>query len=440
MGCTTPPSCSEGSLVQCAIIVEECSLGCIDEATGSRCRSFDPTGTPKSTELRLTDLDDFILNDDYVFDTDTGVVQRIGADGALSPLREANASEVPEVSAGIGYRRYGDRAAFYFKSLQVDAGVPRNFIGRLPLTIIANTVNVRGRWFLPCGALGGGTLLAPGLGAGAPGQQGTISLDRVGGGGGAGHAIAGGNGLYTTVMNTQGPPGAPGVAYGGLPFEPLYGGSMGGPVTASATEAGRGGAALQLIALSEVIVGGGATTTSGISVGGCGGKTPVSRSGGAGGGSGGTLLIESPSIRLERGAILAANGGGGGASVVPEALETLAANEPAGTANPHLSANDGTLGSDGAGSDPGNTLDYVQGGRGGSANTADTASISAKETSYWRVGSNRPNAQVSGPGGGGSHGYIQLRTKDGTLTFREPSVQTSPQVAPYFDLQPLVLQ
>lgn len=442
-GCTEPATCSANELLRCGATVEQCALGCIDESGGSRCRSFDPVGTPRGSELRLDGLEPLVLDDDYVFDTDTGAVSRIGADGSRAPLREANASEGPSVSAGIGYRRYADRAVFYFRSLTVQAGVPRNFVGTRPLTIVADTVHVRGRWFLPCGRLGGGSLLSPGLGAGAAGEQGSLPAPQTGGGGGAGHATAGGTALKGTAgadaSRVEGAPGAPGPAYGGMPFEPLLGGSLGGPTSASGLEAGGGGAALQLIALREIVVGGGEATVSGVSVGGCGGHTPMEFGGGSGGGSGGTLLLEAPSIRLERNAVLAANGGGGGAAASPDGVATPTFDEPAGTADAHLAPNDGALSTEGAGRDPDNqSMAYVYGGLGGSAATPTPHDLRAKATPYWTSASDR--GRVSGPGGGGSHGFVYLFTRSGALTVQDATAATSPSAAPFFAVGSLVLE
>lgn len=440
-GCAEPATCSASSLVQCGAVVDECALGCVSEANGARCRSFDPTGALKSNELRLDGLNDLVLNDDYVFDTDTGAVQRIGADGQRTELRAANEGDAASVGAGIGYRRLSDRGVFFFRSLRVDAGVPRNVRGALPLTVVADSITIPGQWILPCGRAGGGSFEAPGLGAGGAGQAGTLPAPYVGGGGGAGHAIGGGIGLETTnkpISNKlSGAPGAAGVAYGGLPFEPLLGGSLGGLTSAEGTEAGRGGAALQLIARQNILVGGSDAVAAGISVGGCGGKTPLAYSGGGGGGSGGTLLLEAPTIRLERGALLAANGGAGGASAVPESsLDPAPENDPAGAAVSHLGPGDGALSIQAAGSPPTESLDYYFGGRGGSAATPEVGQLAAVASSYWVRGSER---RASGPGGGGSYGYIHLISKDGSA-FREPSAATSPSAAPYFALSTLVIE
>lgn len=447
--CEAPAVCTGKSLVRCGQTIEECALECVDQSGGSRCRSFDPSGPLTGTDLRVDGVADLTLNDDYVFDTDTGAVQRIGADGSRAPFRAANATEAPAVAQGIGYRRYADRAVFFFKTLGIKAGTPRNFVGALPLSVVATDIEVAGIWTLPCGRLGGGGGPVGGAGMGQAGTSVVADDPRQGGGGGAGHALNGGVG-YATIAQVPpydgppvygtGSPGTPGLAYGGPPFAPLLGGSRGGAALTVGIPAplgfGEGGAALQLIAVHAISFGptGGKV---GVSVGGCGGTQSHPSGGGGGGGSGGTLLVEAPSVRLESGAILAANGGGGGASSLPETdagAGTFDA-DPAGTGDPHLKPNDAQLSVDGAGNE---LLDDSCGPTGGKGGAANQTNLSAPTSTYLVNCGGRGRAR--GGGGGASFGYVHVWTGTGSFDVLDPGARTSPNAAPYFAVERVIAE
>ncbi|HEX4622215.1 MAG TPA: hypothetical protein VH208_11670, partial [Myxococcaceae bacterium] len=181
----------------------------------------------------------------------------------------------------------------------------------------------------PGGGVGSGPLnFAAGCGPGGDGNLGSdcnFNPESAGGGGG-GLGATGANGGNT--INTNCTPttccdkldgGPAGVACGTAPLVPLVGGSGGG---ASANSGGGGGGgALQITAMQQLTM----DQSAAINAAGGGGQGArqdrfgVYQSGGGGGGSGGAVLLESPTLSIGSGVIIAANGGGGGSGDTPGA-------------------------------------------------------------------------------------------------------------------------
>jgi hypothetical protein len=194
--------------------------------------------------------------------------------------------------------------------------------GTRPLVIVAaSTVELRGH----IAAYGdaaqpgpGGLAAASGPGKGGNGNK-TSAMD-ISGGGGAGHATAGGAG----GKKNAGVAGAAGLvanANGAMLVGGSGGGHGGGFTAATCSDptrgrGGVGGGAIQISARGKLLV----ASTGSVDVGGGGGSGGCKDNGanddfrgGGGGGAGGLVFLESvASIEVEAGAELAAAGGGGG--------------------------------------------------------------------------------------------------------------------------------
>lgn len=398
--CTAPNTCDGSSLVRCdGVALGVCALGC---ANGT-CTSFDPTGPLGAEELSPFGLNDVVLDDNLVFDTDDGSVFVADSTGGLVPLRAPNASADYAVSAGIGYRRAADRGIFFFESFEVRHGTRRNFRGALPLAVVARrSIVVSGVWTLPCGALGA---LTSGKGAGQDAA--------TGGGGGGGRATAGGNGriscypFYNGTSEAEsclpgGEGGAGGDAVPATVDWALVGGSKGGDTGANAGAGG--GAAVQLVSLGLITIGpGAADAPAGINVGGCGGLGS-----GPGGGAGGTLILETPVLNALAHAGLAANGGAG----APEG-------PPAGD----ILASDGQLSKTAWAVSPSPVGCSAQGGYGGTDSTPPGNAPGHPDASCGQS----PNFTLPGGGGGGSVGFLHVVTRNAAPVTRDPAFFVSPE-------------
>jgi hypothetical protein len=131
------------------------------------------------------------------------------------------------------------------------------------------------------------------------------------GAGGGGNGRTGGSGGTCPAPGCSRIDVAGGSGGEGLSIARLFSGSKGGDVVLAGTttalaSGGLGGGALHLIALQSITIG----TTGRVDVTGRGGTGATDLPAG-GGGAGGTVVIETPSLAISQGAIIAANGGGG---------------------------------------------------------------------------------------------------------------------------------
>jgi hypothetical protein len=158
----------------------------------------------------------------------------------------------------------------------------------------------------------------------------------------------------------------------------LYGGSPGGPGSATQSNGGGGGGAVQISSSSSITI----ANNGGISVNGGGGQMAI---GGGGGGSGGQIFLEAPSLNVAGNLI--ANGGGGSGSGCLGCGGTAATN-----------GSDGFYGSSVA---SGGLGQLPMGGGGG----AGAAGVMGSFVAAVAGGNNNSFAG----GGGGGAGFIWLR-------------------------------
>lgn len=420
--CQEAPHCEGDVVTACdGAAVETCASGCVEVGGSARCRSFDPSGPLTADELHPAGVESLVLDDNFLFDTDTGEVLLQATDGTTSPRRAPNAGDAFEVIDGIGYRRAADRGIFYFDTLTVRRGTPRNFVGTRPLAIVARAeIAVVGEWHLPCGKLGGGTVVDASSGGDGKAPDAGAEDPSPGGAGGGGHATAGGRGASSCNPNYFGtgeatncsvaPPGEAGQLKTHEPWL-LVGGSKGGN---SRGGGGAGGAAAQLVSGGRIVIGPGtANVLAGVSVGGCGG------SGTAGGGAGGTLVLESPVMIAGALSALAANGGGGGSAAI-------------GGTGP----GNGRLSRAGA---PGGSGGSSCSGTGGMGGAEDNTVLGAPgATPSQSSCANYPYYTFTGGGGGGAVGTLYIVTTDAAFSERDPSFFASPSAHASF--APLTLE
>lgn len=287
------------------------------------------------------------------------------------------------IEAGIAILKVG--------SWKVD--VPLRVRGTRPLIVIAaraveidQRVDVAAHLGEP-GA--GGSRRMEGPGRGLPGFDAPSTSST--GGGGAGAATAGARGGSLAEPGMDGGPGGPAV---GGALDDFFGGSGGGNGSpyGSCGEGGGGGAgggALQITSLISITMRG---PNGAINAGGGGGRggclynAGYAMSGG-GGGAGGVILLEAPAVTIQGGAKLASNGGGGGGGGFASGPTAGVDGEDARLAT---TAADGGLGAEG----------LRNGGSGGAGSTPPMRGMD--------------NSTNQG-GGGGSVGFIWIRTRGGTL-------------------------
>ncbi|MDY0003181.1 MAG: hypothetical protein RBU30_17915, partial [Polyangia bacterium] len=304
--------CQDGSWTD----LGPCPLGC--DAPSRICR------VPSNVPAELADDGDGVLDLDVVhtpvrIDTDTGRIytpsgpEHRPAGLGLDPASGIHYSQLPQGGLpGMGVLVLGD--------LTVKVGVDVILEGSRSLVILAQgTVSIQGLVYLNskdslpgpggysgglAGQVGGGGCGGQ-LGAGTTGEHGCSS-----GGGGGGHGGVGGAGGNATCGSHVGGSGG-GTVCSNQSLIPLVGGaggSGGAPYAenVNSVPGAGGGGALQVSAAQSITVFGDGRLHAGGGPGaGC------SWAGGAGGGAGGALLLESPSVTLASGSILAAIGGGG---------------------------------------------------------------------------------------------------------------------------------
>jgi hypothetical protein len=221
--------------------------------------------------------------------------------------------------------------------------------------------------------------------------------------GGGGNARAGGQGGACTAPACGSSTVSGGTGGAALSLSKLFAGSKGGDALVVDTGTrvgfgGLGGGGLQLIALQSITVG----TTGRIDVNGLGGSGGVGniifiRSGqfpgpAGGGGAGGTLVIETPTLTISQGAIVAANGGGGASGCFTCSQFPNVCFHNNGQQG-QLSATRATGGA------------CTNGGNGGfGANGVLNPSPNGQNSDSGET--------VAGGGGGGGDGFIVLRTRD----------------------------
>jgi hypothetical protein len=198
------------------------------------------------------------------------------------------------------------------------------------------------------------------------------AMQSNGGNGGDGNNGANNGGTGAVGAMTLPPPLAAGCAGG-------KGGDGGGGTTGGA--GGLGGGAIQLTARTSISI----ATTGRINAGGQGGRPAIGGAGGGGGGgAGGMIGLETPSLAIMPGAILAANGGGAGQG------------GGNGNGRPNQPGQDGKVAAEvalGGKENPNGST----GGNGGDGSISTSA------------GTNGANDGAGGGGGGGGAGYITVK-------------------------------
>ncbi len=256
-------------------------------------------------------------------------------------------------------------------SLTVSQAATVSVQGSVPLVVVSvSTVSIQGPIIAlqVLGGSNGGGFASTSTGQGGGPGGGGAGLGAYVGGGGGGYCGVGGTGANGSLPDS-GVVAPGGSAYGDPSLVPLVGGSAGGGGGGAAGGGGRGGGAIQISAMTSILVGTGGI----ISVPGYG----ASDNGGAGG-SGGAILLEAPDVDIE--GILAANGGaadefnGGGTA-------------PSGQASALAAINSG---------DPQSGV----GGAGATINGGNGSTVSANSTG----------------GGGGAVGRIRINSASGTAT------------------------
>jgi len=272
--------------------------------------------------------------------------------------------------------------------ITIPAGATVIVRGSRPLVLLADVIRIGG--LLDAGGKlavpgpGGATLVAPApAGNGGAGVHRGSYADSGGGGGGHGD-LAGVGGIGSSGCGTAAPSGAAGAAWGSVTLDVLRGGAAGGQGSAAVCTpavVGAGGGAVQLSALTMLVI----ESTGAVNVGGGGGGAGVNCGGsdtgaGSGGGAGGALYLDAPTV--QRDGALAANGGaGGGGGSSPGTTGS-----PGGNATAAMTAAQGGNGGGSYG---------TRGGNGGIANMVATKGVDE-------------DCDGNGGGGGGAVGRIVL--------------------------------
>ena len=371
---------------------QTCPLGCLASGT-PHCAVLQPSAPVTAADLTAAGVGDLVVTTSLFVHTDTG---------AIDGIRVANA--VPgtyEVVAGIGFALFAGSnvGVFTVKSLTVNDTISMQVKGKAALAVAAaTTITIQGildaRGYDAAGVIcdaestSANTAVGPGGGAGgtsgdATGAGGGHAGD-VGGGGGGGFGGGGGNGGLSPGDTFAG------ASLGGssVAFPPIIAGGFGAGRSGGGGGGG-GGGGVQLVAGSEIRIGGG-TSGGGINVGGCGGvggAGALAQEGGGGGGSGGAILLQSPAITMITKGVLAANGGAGGSG---------AGRGPAGNLSDQpalpIPLSGGAMGAGGSGS-----------------------AAAALSGSAGAVCTTNPGSCFAGGGGGGA-GFIHVQNAAGTLT------------------------
>jgi hypothetical protein len=396
-GCV--PFCADPSTLNgCVEPPYACSFECMAVDGGAKCTQIHPTPPVDTFDLALPGTTDVTLTTSTRFAVETG---------AIDNLRPPNKDPLtPEVSSGIGFRLAKASTGVYvgiwsFKSLTVEGGVTVRFTAGNPAALVAASAltvagildargyDVNGKLCVDGvsgpGGGAGGVAGKNGAGAGA-GKAATPSTAYSGGPSGGAFGGTGGAGGAGSNAATN-PGAAAAAAYGAPALSPILAGSGGGGAYAAG---GGGGGAIQLVAGTRVVIGGGAAV-GGVNAGGCNGHGGVFGSAGSAGGSGGAILIEAPALDMKANGVLAANGGGG-------ATGGGAADPTAGqlSSNPAFGAI---------------INGYGYGGNGGAGTTANGGNGTAAPV----------GASGAGGAGGGAVGHVRINNRSGSFTPPTPA-------------------
>ncbi len=305
------------TLVSCTGTKTPCALGCKgDPALGARCVDLAPSGVAASSDYTGTTVDvSWTATTGYVIDTGSGAIMNgattirapgTGLDGpsgiTFRITDQLDDTRIGTSSPGLG--------VFGFHSLTVGKGTLVSVVGARAAAILVDTDliidgTVSARGVCDAGHAGpGGFAHDNGPRVGGPGVAYICnSTQCIGAGGGAGFDTTGGAGDAKDHISAGGAAfplfdGGPFVLFGGSGGGSGGGGGGGGGGNAGLGGAGGGG--LQLAANRSFALSGTLDAC------GCGGR---SESGGA---AGGMIVVESPSVTLNAGSIIASNGGAGG--------------------------------------------------------------------------------------------------------------------------------
>jgi hypothetical protein len=415
-------SCSDTTMLNhCeadgAALPVHCTYDCTVDG-GAHCRVFTP-----DPPVTVQDLAETATLGAIDFTT-TGFVST--DDGTIDGVRAKNQSPTThEVVSNIAFHVVSGVAIFTAKSVVIESAATMKVRGANAIAIIADTIAVKGtidvRGYDGAGNLCTGNVAGPG---GFKGGNGTNAGGGPGGGAvapsiasgtsGAGGAGGGGNGGHGGAGGTFGGTNGAGPE-GGAPYPltaPIIGGSGGGSAPVDAVTGGGGGGAIELVALTSIVIGNG-TSASGINAGGCHGSSGTATASGGGGGAGGTILLTSPSVTLQANGLIAANGGGGGSG--PQGGMSVLAEDGHFGANTAYGATSGTAG-------------YGQGGYGSSGITYD---------GFFGIAAGTTKA---GGAGGGGAGRVVIRNVSGTFTVPVSAIMSPTPPGTPIVLTPLPLQ
>jgi hypothetical protein len=315
---------AEGETATCSadggsVLTVGCAFGCSD-TPAVHCRQMIPSNVNDASLLCVAGTGDLVIPGGATivgFDTETGGIFTLDAN--FNTVDTIRAEETGLVS-GVNFTTIPQTdgaptlGVFSFQSFTLPPGMSLFSWGDNALVILScRDVRIEGvllangdwttggeyiyYWRGPGGAYSG-----RGPGAGIAGTTPSTS-NYSGGGGGGSFGGMGGRGGGSSAGNG-------GPTYGNDTLVPLLGGSGGGNGALESTipggPGGPGGGALQISTAAAI------TVSGVIEAGGCGGLRGENATGGGGGGSGGSILLESLTLTIQAGAIIASNGGGGG--------------------------------------------------------------------------------------------------------------------------------